>query len=439
MRPAVAAAHRQLIDQLIARGALWSPRLIEAFRATPRHLFLDRVYHYRRQGGWREVRTRALGRAELRLLYSDRALTTRLSEATPDRPAVPISSSSQPSLMAQMLEDLRLEPGQRALEVGAGTGYNAALLARLVRSVVSVEVDRRVLAEAREHLRALPDRRVHFCHGDGRDGCPEGAPFDRIEVTAATPDLEPAWLDQLSPGGLLLAPLELAPGLAYLVCGGAGPTRSGEGGGFEGRLTRPAYFMPLRAENESGRAPAGGPGALPDPEGLSAVAAPWASWSERRPVPGGPGFLPALAFLGWLEGLTVSYLNLPDGHPGYGVGDPERGHGCWLGDRLWHVTGTAGRDLGERLWQTFLEAGGPWPTEFRLRAYPPGRPEPPASEARPAIEEPASPAGEAGSTLEKRASPAADGEPAGLCYRRQGPRCTQVWELIGPRCRGGWD
>src|SRR5205807_1520210 len=165
MRPAVAAAQQQLIDQLIARGALWSRRLIEAFRATPRHLFLDRFYYYRRQGGWREVCTRTVGRAELRWPYSDRALTTRLSQAT-------------------------------------------------------------------------PDRRVDFCHGDGRAGWPERAPFDRIEVTAATPDLEPAWLEQLRPGGLLLAPLELAPGLAYLVCGRVSAGR------FEGRLTRPAYFMP---------------------------------------------------------------------------------------------------------------------------------------------------------------------------------------------------
>src|SRR6516162_1559401 len=185
MSTAAEQANQRLVDQLIARGALWSRPLIEAFRATPRHRFLDRVWHYQRQqGGWREVRTHAPGRHELRLLYADRALTTRLSEPAPGQPPAPISSSSQPSLMAEILEDLRLSPGLRVLEIGAGTGYNAALLAYMVGRVVSLEVDRGVLAEAEQHLRAFPDRHVELRHGDGRLGCPEDAPFDRILVTA---------------------------------------------------------------------------------------------------------------------------------------------------------------------------------------------------------------------------------------------------------------
>src|SRR5262249_3851588 len=228
--------------------ALWSRPVIEAFRATPRHRFLDRVWHYQRQPpGWREVRTHTPGRQELRLLYADRALTTRLSEPGPGHAAGRISSSSQPSLMAEMLEDLRLSPGLRTLEIGTGTGYNAALLARVVGRVLSLEVDRRVLAEASQHLRAFPDRQADLRHGDGRLGCPEEAPFDRILVTAAASDLEPAWLGQLAEDGLLLVPLDLAPGLAYLV---RGTCREGA---FEGRLVRPAYFMPLRGEEEEGR------------------------------------------------------------------------------------------------------------------------------------------------------------------------------------------
>ena len=398
MRSAAEVANERLVEQLVARGALWSAPLVAAFRATPRHRFLDRVYHYQRKaGGWREVATRAPGKPELRLLYSDRALTTRLSEPAPGRPQVPISSSSQPSLMAQMLEELRLAGGQRVLEVGAGTGYNAALMAHAAGRVLSVEVDRRVLAEAEEHLAAFPDRVVTFRHADGREGWPEAAPFDRLIVTAATPDLEPAWLEQLADGGVLLAPLELAPGLSYLVRGGV------QGGIFEGRLTRPAYFMPLRAEGETGR-DGPGEGGLPAPESLGQVAAPWADWAERRPAVNGPGFLQSLAFLAWLEGLAVSYTVLPDGRPSYGVCDRVRGHGCWLGAVGWRVTGASGRDLGRRLWRTFLGWGGPWPTEFRLRAYPPG--------AEPEV-------------------------PPGPCgFLRQGPRCAQVWELVEPRERG---
>jgi protein-L-isoaspartate(D-aspartate) O-methyltransferase len=400
-------ANQHLVDQLIARGALWSPALTDAFRATPRHRFLDRVYHYQRdrpgraEGGWREVSTRAPGRAELRLLYSDRALTTRLSQPGEGRAPVPISSSSQPSLMAQMLEDLRLGPGLHTLEVGAGTGYNAALLARVVGRVVSVDVDRRVLAEAAEHLRAFPDRQVVLCHGDGRLGWPGEAPFDRILVTAATPDLEPAWLGQLAEGGLLLAPWEMAPGLAYLVRGGV------RAGRFEGRLVRPAYFMPLRAEDDTGRDGSGPALLLPAPDRLAAVPAPWADWVERRPACGGPGLLPALAFLAWLEGLAVAGQTLPDGRTFYGVGDLVQGHVCWLGGQEWRVSGEAGRELGRRLWRGFLDAGGPWPTEFRLYAWP--------RDAADALE----PAGEGGART----------------YRRQGPCCEQRWQLAGPRDR----
>src|SRR5438093_6327711 len=101
-------ANQRLVDRLIAEGALWSPALLAAFRATARHRFLDRVFQYQRKANrWREVITREPGPDELRLLYSDRALITRLSPASRSAPAMPISSSSQPSLMAQMLEDLK--------------------------------------------------------------------------------------------------------------------------------------------------------------------------------------------------------------------------------------------------------------------------------------------------------------------------------------------
>src|SRR5262249_31650677 len=185
----------------------------------------DYTMRYSRVGGrkhnrWREVPTRDPGPEQLRLLYSDRALITRLGRAAPEAPETAISSSSQPSLMAQMLEDLKPAPGKRTLEIGAGTGYNAALLAHVVgpELVTSVDVDRQVLAQAREHLRAFPERRVELRHADGRIPLRGGLTFERIMVTAATPDLEPAWLEELADDGVLLAPLALAPGLAYVVC-----------------------------------------------------------------------------------------------------------------------------------------------------------------------------------------------------------------------------
>src|SRR5437764_1076663 len=126
-------ANDQMVNRLIAEGALWSKALIGSFRATPRHAFMDRVFHFsRKQERWREIIVRDPGLEELRLLYSDKALITRLARPGPGLPPVPISSSSQPSLMAEMIEDLKLEAGQRILEVGAGTGYNAALMAGVV-------------------------------------------------------------------------------------------------------------------------------------------------------------------------------------------------------------------------------------------------------------------------------------------------------------------
>lgn len=395
MQPSAAdRANQDLIDRLIAQGALWSPPLVAAFRATPRHRFLNRVYQYqRKQDQWREVDTRDPGPEELRLVYSDRALITRLSATAPP---TPISSSSQPSLMAQMLEDLKLLPGQRVLEVGAGTGYNAALLAHRVGPgrVLAVDVDREVLAEAAGHLEAFPERGVDLRHADGRLGCPEAAPFERLMVTAATPDLEPAWLTQLAEGGLLLAPLALAPGLAYVVCGTVNR------GVFHGRLTRAAYFMPLRAEGEPGAQDAGGPAAGP----LQTVRAPWADWFDRRrPRMGWTGFIQALAFYAYLHGLAVAYQSA-DALPSFRVGGFADGCACVLGVHAWQVSGPAGRELGWRLWRDFLDAGGPWPTEFALHASPRG-----------------------GLRADRPES-----------YLHQGPTCQHLWQLLESRERPAW-
>jgi len=302
--------NQQMVDRLICEGALWSVPVISAFRATPRHRFLDRVFQYSRKAErWREVITRNPGREELRIVYSDRALITHLTSEHGRQAGIPTSSSSQPSLMAQMLEDLRLSPGQRVLEIGAGTGYDAALLAHLVApgQVVSVDVDREVVSEAWDHLRAFPDRKVELKHADGRDGFKEAAPYDRIMVTAATLDIEPAWLEQLTDTGLLLAPLSLAPGLAYLVQGGV------TNGVFEGQLTRAAYFMTLRGEDETGAYEV-----QPEMPGgeWSKMTAPWSRWFDRRrPRINWLGFIQSLAFYGWLRGFGVHYqVTMPDSY-----------------------------------------------------------------------------------------------------------------------------
>jgi protein-L-isoaspartate(D-aspartate) O-methyltransferase len=392
-------ANQQMIDRMVCEGALWSVPAIAAFRATPRHRFLDRVFQYSRKSErWREIITRDPDREELRIVYSDRALITHLGSERGQPTGIPTSSSSQPSLMAQMLEDLQLSPGQRVLEIGAGTGYDAALIAHMVSpgKVISIDVDREVLSEAWDHLRGFPDRHVELKHADGRHGYKEAAPYDRIMVTAATLDIEPDWLEQLADSGLLLAPLSLAPGLSYLVRGGV------SNGIFHGRLTRAAYFMTLRAEDETGAFEV-----QPEiPRGeWNKIPAPWSRWFDRRRLRiNWVGFIQSLAFYGWLRGFGLHYQVQQDNQPSFGISDIDRQLLCWFGTHHWQVIGDESRKMGWNLWRDFMDAGGPWPTEFHLRSSPTGGLQ-------------------------------ATGKNG---FIRQGPRCQHLFEIMEHRERPAW-
>jgi protein-L-isoaspartate(D-aspartate) O-methyltransferase len=158
-----------------------------ALLAVPRHLFVPEV---------------AVTDA-----YRDDAIVTKR-----DDEGRPISSSSQPTIMAIMLEQLGLAPGQRVLEIGAGTGYNAALLAQVVGptgTVVSVDIDPDVVGRARAALDAVGYPEVTVVAADGARGWPAAAPYDRIIATVGVWDLPPAWSDQLVPGGRIVVPLDL--------------------------------------------------------------------------------------------------------------------------------------------------------------------------------------------------------------------------------------
>jgi protein-L-isoaspartate(D-aspartate) O-methyltransferase len=136
-----------------------------------------------------------------------------------DGQGVPTSSASAPGTVAGMLEQAQIRPGQRVLEVGAGTGYNAALLAHLVGasgSVTTIEYDADVADAARTHLAAYEARQVRVVTGDGTLGAAGDGPFDRILVTAGAWDVAPAWVEQLAPNGRVVLPLRLR-GLTRVV------------------------------------------------------------------------------------------------------------------------------------------------------------------------------------------------------------------------------
>jgi len=141
------------------------------------------------------------------------------ASATQDSP-LPIGHGqtiSQPFIVAYMTQALALQPGERVLEIGTGSGYQAAVLARMGVEVYTVEVLPELARSARERLERLGLGHIHFRLGDGTAGWPEAAPFDAILGTAAPEELPPALYHQLRPGGRLLVPVGPQKGHQELI------------------------------------------------------------------------------------------------------------------------------------------------------------------------------------------------------------------------------
>jgi protein-L-isoaspartate(D-aspartate) O-methyltransferase len=198
----------ELVTTLVNQGVLSDLAWREAFATVPREVFVprftrrfrggpeqgDQLVHYDHATGG--------GSAEfLAAVYSDDSLLTRFSAA-----GRATSSSSQPSLMASMLEALDVQRGDSVLEIGTGTGYQAALLTHRLgdEAVTTIEVNPEIAADAERALAQAGYHPTVVC-GNGADGVPTRAPFDRIIVTCGVLRIPTAWITQTKPGGKILA------------------------------------------------------------------------------------------------------------------------------------------------------------------------------------------------------------------------------------------
>ncbi|MFI9007041.1 ATP-grasp peptide maturase system methyltransferase [Actinosynnema sp. NPDC053489] len=249
------AAHlrARLVDSLVAAGVLRDPRWVDAFRQVPRHVFLPGFLVRRPDGAWEPVTSDHPD--HLALAYADDVCVTQLDNddraweqalATGAVTGVPTSSSSMPTIMAIMLEALAARPGDRVLEVGTGTGYNAALLCHVLGegSVTSIDVDPGVLARARAAL-ASAGHHPTCVAGDGERGHAPGAPYDRVLGTCAVSRIPGAWLEQTAPGGLIVTTLNRAVGAGLVRL----TVRDGRAHGRV--LPEDGRFMPLRAHRQA--------------------------------------------------------------------------------------------------------------------------------------------------------------------------------------------
>jgi protein-L-isoaspartate(D-aspartate) O-methyltransferase len=185
----------QLLVTVRERGGAVDALVADALRTVPRHIFLPDL--------------------PPDAAYRDEAIVTKW-----DDDGMPTSSSSQPTIMAIMLDQLGVKRGQRVLEIGAGTGFNAALLAHIVGPrgrVVSIDLDPEIVGRAEENLAAAGTEGVTVLSADGALGDPAHGPYDRIIATVGVWDLAPAWHEQLARTGRLVVPLDLR-GIQRAVC-----------------------------------------------------------------------------------------------------------------------------------------------------------------------------------------------------------------------------
>jgi protein-L-isoaspartate O-methyltransferase len=229
-----------LADRLVAAGVLHEPAWRRAFESVPRHVFVPRFWAHDGDGRVGHLVTESQP-GFIDQVYRDEVLVT-LHTGDPDR--TPISSSSAPSAIALMLEALDPHPGERVLEIGTGTGYNAALLSHRLgdAAVTSIDIDAELISLAGARLASL-GLHPSLVVGDGMAGVPEEAPYDGIIATCATTGIPAAWVAQLAPDGRIVAPMTFGGALPVLVKTGAGTA--------SGHFHRSGFgFMPLHPSGQ---------------------------------------------------------------------------------------------------------------------------------------------------------------------------------------------
>lgn len=170
------AERRRMVDQQLRARDIRSPRVLDAMLKVPRHLFVPEAW---RSGSYRDA----------------------------PQPIGYDQTISQPYIVAFMTQALEIEPRHRVLEIGTGSGYQAAILSVLANEVYTIEIVAPLAERARDTLARLGYRNVHVRTGNGYFGWPEHAPYDRIMVTAAPEEVPQALVDQLRVGGLMAIPV----------------------------------------------------------------------------------------------------------------------------------------------------------------------------------------------------------------------------------------
>ncbi|MEW1890969.1 methyltransferase domain-containing protein [Streptomyces sp. NPDC085659] len=250
-----AYASREDVAYALTTGGVLKSGWLDAYARVPRQAFLpDTIWPYDMATG-RTVHVSRTEDARAWRGYADAdvPIVTQWDDGehagrVPGR--LSTSSASMPSVVFRMLDELTVDDYCRVLEIGTGTGWNAALLAHKVgeENVVSVEVDEAVANRAREALDHFFGVPVEVIHGDGRAGAPGRGVFDRVIATCGVREIPYAWVEQTRPGGVIVAPwgtgFTPADGVLRLTVDAAGKSASG-------RFTGPVEFMKLRAHRSA--------------------------------------------------------------------------------------------------------------------------------------------------------------------------------------------